>query len=331
MEISFLRVFITVFALVLLAVPGFLLAKFKLLPEKAGEAFSALVLYGCQPMLTFMSFQKTEYTPEIGINMLIVCGLAFLAHFVMIAFIMLVFKNKEQNKKINCLKFASVFGNCGYMGLPFLQTLFSANSAMQGEILIYGAVVIAVFNVLNWTVGIYMITGDRKRISVFHSFVNPPMIALLISLPLFLILKQPIANVATAGSTLDLILEKIMTSFNYLGEMVTPLAMIVLGIRLANINLKQLFLDKWAYVTAFNKLILMSLITMLIVAFLPVSDVVKYGVFFTLSMPSATSTVLFAVKFGGDGDSASVYVLLSTVLSILTIPLMFLLFNGVFM
>jgi predicted permease len=68
---------------------------------------------------------------------------------------------------------------------------------------------------------------------------------------------------------------------------------------------------------------------MLIVGFLPVSETIKYAVFFALSMPSATGTVMFAVRFGGDADSASVMVLLSTILSIITIPLMFLLFSGV--
>ena len=69
---------------------------------------------------------------------------------------------------------------------------------------------------------------------------------------------------------------------------------------------------------------------MLIVAFLPIDNVIKYSLFFLLSMPSANNTVLFAVNFGGDSESGSVFVLLSTILSIATIPLMFLVMNGVF-
>ncbi|MBQ6727678.1 MAG: hypothetical protein IJQ87_01940, partial [Clostridia bacterium] len=81
---------------------------------------------------------------------------------------------------------------------------------------------------------------------------------------------------------------------------------------------------------AFFKLIIMSLISILVVAFLPVDTTVKYTVFFLLSMPSATSTAMFAVKFGKDGDFASVCVLLSTVLSVITIPLLYLVISGVF-
>ena len=112
--------------------------------------------------------------------------------------------------------------------------------------------------------------------------------------------------------------------------MVTPLSMMVIGVKLANVKLTRLFTDKWAYVSSFFKLVVMSLVAMLCVAFLPIDTAVKYAVFFCLSMPSATGTVLFAVRFGGDGDSASIFVLLSTILSILTIPLMFLMFSGVF-
>ena len=67
-----------------------------------------------------------------------------------------------------------------------------------------------------------------------------------------------------------------------------------------------------------------------VVAFLPVSPAVKYAVFLLLSMPSATSTALFALVFGGDADFSSVCVLLSTLLSVISLPLMFLLINGVF-
>ena len=112
--------------------------------------------------------------------------------------------------------------------------------------------------------------------------------------------------------------------------MVTPLAMTVLGMRIAKVNLKTLFMDKWAYVNVLNKLVLMGVIAILVVAWLPISNVIKYTLFFLLCMPSANNTVLFAVNFGGDAESGSVFVLLSTILSILTIPLMFLVMNGLF-
>ncbi len=332
MKLDFLNVLITVFSLIVLVIPGFVLKKTKVLGDKADQTLSALCLYGCQPMLMFMSFQKTAFSSTIAINMLIVAGLAFLIHFVMIGLMFLIFRTKDPDNKakLNCLRFASVFSNCGYMGLPFLQTLFSFDLQVQGEILIYGGVVIAVFNVLTWSVGVFMMTGDKKQISFKRAFLNPTVIGLFLGLILFFAVQTPLVDLAPQGGTLDLFVEKLCASFNFLANMVTPVAMIVIGIKLANIKFKQLLLDKWAYVVCVNKLLVMSLVTMLVVAFLPIALTAKYALFFCLSMPCATGTVMFAVQFGGDADSATVFVLLTTILSVLTIPLMFLLFSGGF-
>lgn len=325
MELSFLNVLLTVFSLVILVIPGFIFAKTKILGENAQGVLSSLVLYGCQPMLMLVGFQKTGYDSKIALNMLIVAGLALVVHLIMIGLVFLIIKNKGEDSKRNCVRFASVFSNCGYMGIPFLTMLFNGN----GEILIYGAVVIAVFNMLNWSIGIYMMTGDKKDISIKNALLNPTIICVLIGIILFFTVQTPLVDLATPNTVLDDIVEKIMKGVYFLADMVTPLSMMVIGMRLASVKPKNLFLDKWAYISSLLKLVVMSLISMLVVGFLPIAETVKYAIFFALSMPSATGTVLFAVRFGGEGDLASVCVLLSTVLSIITIPLMFLLFNGV--
>ncbi len=322
MDIEVLDVLITVVTLILLGVPGFILVKTKLLNKSAEQTISALVLYGCQPVMVFMSFQET-YTAEKGINMLIVAGLAILIHAVMIGLVALFIRNKSKSMKLNCAKAASVFSNCGFMGLPFVKQLFPSSP----EIIIYAAIIIAVFNLTAWSVGVWMISGDKKNMNLKHAVFNPTTICTILGIILFVSVQQPIAMLCPAGTTGATILTKLSDTLNIIGDLVTPLAMTLIGIKLANISLKKLFLDKWAYIVSAIKLVGMSLVTMLIVAFLPVDDAVKYSLFFLLSMPTAASTVLFAVQFGGDGEAGSVYVLLSTILSIATIPLMFLLFT----
>ena len=328
MDISFLDVLITVLSLVLLAVPGFLLVKFKMLPEKASETLSVIVLYVAQTLLVVMAFQNKEYTPELGLNMLYVAGITVFIHLFMFVLLRFIFIKKSVDDKVRVLKFASVFSNCGFMGFPFLQALFSG--AILDETLIYGAVIVSVFNIMTWTIGVFVITGDTKQISVKKIFLNPVIIGVIIGFLLFIILKKPVLSYMTYGSNGYKITEKIVSSLNKIADMVTPLSMIVIGIRLANVKFKQLFLDKFAYLASFFKLVLFSFISILAVAFLPIDSTVKYTVFFLLSMPSATNTVLFSVMFGKNSDFASVCVLLSTLLSILTIPLMFMIFSGVF-
>lgn len=323
---DFLKVLITVFTLVLLAVPGFILKKCRALPDNAAKTLTTVLLFAGQPLLTFMSFQKTEYRPEILTNMLIMAGLAFLVHAVMIAVVMLVFVKKgSADKRVNVVKFASVFGNCGFMGLPFLQSMFKGE--LEGEIIIYGAVIVAVFNFLSWTVGIFLITGDKKFIKVKKAVFNPPFIALVVSLPLFIILKKPISLIGEDGSMARYFFEKLAASGNFLAELVTPLSMIILGTRLAEMNVRQLFTNKWVYVSSVFKLAVMPLIAFAVAVALPVDITIKYALFFTLAMPTATQTLLFSEQYGGEPYTASTAVLLNTVLSVLTIPLMSLFLN----
>ena len=326
--IGFFDVFITVAFLLLLAVPGFIFAKTKMFPKSASETISTIVLYGCQPILIFTSFQGCSFSPNISINMLTVAFIAFIAHFLMFAIVKLMFIKREDEDKVRLVKYLSVFSNCGFIGLPFLQSLFT-EASLQAELVIYCAVVLAVFNILNWTVGVYILTGDKKEISLKKIFFNPVIIAVLFSLIVFLTMQKPFIELAMEGTVGYKILSKLMSSLNFLSNMVTPLAMFVIGIRLANINLKQLLTDKWAYIAMAVKLVVMSFVVMFLVAYLPISSTIKYTVFFLLSMPSATSGAMMAVQFKKDSDFASIGVVLSTIFSIITLPLLYLFMNTV--
>ena len=326
--ISFFDVFITVVFLLLLAAPGFIFAKTKMFPNTASETISVIVLYGCQPVLIFTSFQGCSFSMDIAINMLIAAVVALVAHLVMFAIVKLAFLKRENEDKVKLVKYLSVFSNCGFMGLPFLQSLIE-DPALQAEFVIYCAVVVAVFNVLNWTFGVYIMTGDKKEISVKKILMNPVIIAVLFSLLVFLTVQKPLIELAAVGTAGYTVLSKLMKSLTYLSDMVTPLAMFVVGIRLANINVKQLLTDKWAYLAMAIKLVVMSVIVMFLVAYLPIATTIKYTVFFLLSMPSAASGVMMAVQYKKDSDFMSIGVVLSTLCSIVTLPLLFLFMNSV--
>lgn len=328
MEKMFTQVLLSVFSLVVLAVPGYLLGKFKVLPEKATKALTGVLLFVGQPMMTFMSFQKTTFSDDVVKNLLLVAGLAFLVHTVMLVLTFgLFFKKASNNTKLRIVNYASVFGNCGFMGLPFLQMLFGSTSP---EAIMYGAVVVAVFNFLSWTVGIFFITHEIKFIKIKKAILNPPFIALLVSLPLFLILKKPISLIGEEGTFLRGLFEKLSVSANYLSDLVTPLSMIILGIRLSEMNFKAVFINAYTYLSSSMKLIVMPAIAFLLCTALGVSDVIRFAIFFEFCMPTATQTLLFSEQYGGDAHTASSAVLFSTMFSVLTIPLMYLAFSAMF-
>lgn len=326
--ISFLDVLITVVFLLVLALPGFIFAKVKSFPKTASETLSFIVLYGCSPVLIFTSFQGCAYDPKIAWNMLIVAGIAFLTHFVMFAIVKFALQKWSTAEKTSLVKYFGVFGNCGFMGLPFLQSLFTEPS-LQAEIIVYCAVVLAVFNVLNWTFGVYILTGDKQQISTKKVLLNPIIIGVVFSVLVFFIMQKPLVSLAVEGTVGYKVMTKLMNSLNFLSNMVTPLSMFVIGIRLANVDFRALVTDKWAYVAIVTKLIIMSLVAMCIVAFLPIANTIKYTIFFLFSMPSATSGVMMAVQFKKDSDFAAKVVVLSTICSIATLPFMYLIMNAV--
>ena len=178
MELGFLDVFIAVFSMLILMVPGFILGKFKFLPEKATDVCSKIVLYVCQAALMISCFQKNEFSPRIGWNMLITAGVTLVIHIIMAVLVFLVFRG-EDRAKLKIMRFASIFSNCGFMGIPFLQMLFSGTSYVE-EMVIYAAVVNAVFNSLTWTLGAVIMTGDKKQISLKKLATNPTIIAIVI-------------------------------------------------------------------------------------------------------------------------------------------------------
>ena len=215
------------------------------------------------------------------------------------------------------------------MGIPFLLTLFKNEpQSVIGEILIYSSILITAFNIFNWTVGVYFQSHDKKQISIKKILLNPVIITIFISMLLFFIVQKPLKDVFIENSILDRITTEVMDCLGVFSDMVTPLSMMVIGIKLASVNLKQLFCNKWAYVACILRLFVFSTIGMLSVAFLPISEVIKYVVFFLFSMPCAASTVMFAVKFDSDSQTASVIVVLSTIFSIVSISVMFLAFSG---
>ena len=170
--VSFFDVFITVLFLLLLSVPGFIFAKIKMFPKTASETLSVIVLYGCQPILIITSFQGCAYDPKIALNMLLVAGIALVVHLIMFALVKFIFFKWESEEKVKLVKYLSVFSNCGFMGLPFLQSLFT-DAALQAELVVYCAVILAVFNILNWTFGVYILTKDKKEISAKKIILNP--------------------------------------------------------------------------------------------------------------------------------------------------------------
>ena len=303
-----------------LCVPGFILRKRKMLPDSAVAALVAVLVYVSQPVLTVSGFMEKDYDPSLLPNMAIVLLGSFVVHLAAYLVARLAFKavrgDEETDKAKRAGTICTFMGNVGFMGIPVVKALFPNNP----EMLIYVAIINVSFNVISWTLGVYTITGDKSNVSVRRAFLNPPTVALVAALPLFFFKAYIPAAVFTP----------IQSCANYLAGMTLPLSMIILGIRLAEIPFGSLFTSPVAYVSAALKLVVVPLVSFALLypihALFPQTDNgVIISIYIAMAMPSAALTLSFAEMFDGDRETAVKTSVITTALSVLTIPLLMLL------
>lgn len=297
----------SVLILIAMAIPGFLLIRSKLIKAEAIPALSAILLYVNQPAFTIHSFMQQSFSSDIVLNMLIVGGLSLLIHLIIIAISSMIFKRDSNLMRGRAYVFSSSFGNIGFMGLPVIKMLMPDNP----EVVIYLAIMFVVFNVLTWTLGIYTVTGDKKYMSIKKAFINPPTLALIIAIPLF------VFNVNVP--------ERVVFPIRYLSDMIVPLSMLILGMRFGASDLKKIFYGWGLYVSSFLKLVVTPLIALAIMKLIKLDYTVMTTVYILMAMPSATMGLIIAEKFGGDREASASVILGSSLISIATIPLVLLL------
>ena len=308
---DFLSTFITVLIVVVLAVPGYALRKAKILPDGSTGVLAGLLLYISQPGLMAASFLNKEFKPSMLINfgwvILFAVALIFLVYF---AAKLIFFRCQDEAARRACVA-CSYLGNVGFMGIPVMQMLFPDNP----EMILYTVVYNIAFNAMTWTLGVFAVTGNRRAVNPLKIILNPPTIAVIVALPFFF------CNVTVP--------EQVMTPVSYLGDMTLPLSMIILGVRLADMK-PVLLVNNWrVYVASALKLVvspLLSLGVLLLVDLIcPLDRFVIIALYIIAAMPTASSALNFAEMYGGDRETAAASTLMSTILCIVTIPVLMLL------
>ena len=308
---NFLSTFINVLVIVVLAIPGYVLRKVKLLPDKAASVFAVLLLFIAQPFLMISSLLNKTFEPAMLANFGWIFLFAVVLQFIVYFAARLSFHGcREEASRRACVA-CSYLGNVGFMGIPVMQMLFPGND----ELVLYTVIYNIAFNAMTWTLGVYAITGVRRCINPVKIVLNPPTIAVIVALPLFF------CNVA--------IPETVMQPISYLGNMTLPLSMIILGVRLADMRLIRLINDWKVYLVAIVKLVVAPLLSLgilvLVSLVVPLDRFVILALFIIAAMPSASSALNFAEMYQGDVETAAAATLMNTILCILTIPILMLL------
>ena len=323
--------------------PGFILKKCRLTPEGFGKGLSNLVLYVAQPVLVFLAYVR-PYDSSLLLNMLYVLIFSVVAHFIF-AFVAVKLFGKAPENRRRMLRFATVFANAAFMGIPLI-------GAVLGPVaMIYASIYNITFNLFLWSFGVFLCTTGRDedgdgdidteserranhpltstmKKAVFH----PVTIAAVIGLFFFFLpIDRFVTGEGFAPETLGAYITGFISeSLTTLKNLVIPLSMSVIGLRLADINFRGLFKDKDMYIfLALRHLALPAIVyaVMRLISLTGIgitSDVILV-VLIMACAPAASSATMFAEKYDCDAAYVSKLVAVSTILSIATMPLVILL------
>ena len=293
------------------AVPGFVLIKTKAVKPESISAFSKLLMFVCQPVLTLYSFNKADFTKELGINLLIFFVIITVVQLVFIGIFCLIFRKKMDDVKYRITTVATTLSNCSFLGVPLLEALFP-NSP---NVAVYSMMYFLSMSLLGWTLVSALITRDKKHISLKKILINPATISIAISLPFFF---TGFKISADNGYFLGQIENMIMI----LSKMTTPLCMLVMGMRLATVEFKGIFTNPLSYLAVAINQFVFPLAVLGILTLLRVDDELKWCMYVMCACPVASVVQNYAEILGEGQDVAANTVLLGTMSSIVTLPLM---------
>ena len=279
---------------------GFLCGKGKLITREVNRGFSNLALFVVNPLTTFSSYLR-GYSEEVAVNLLHAFLLSAAAFAVQILLsVVFVRKNKEEYR---IERMSVMLSNCSYIGIPLVQSVYGA------EGVIYLTAYITVFNLINWTYGLTVMSGEKDVKRMLRSFVNPAIISVILGIICFF-----------GRVELPSVLESTIRS---VGNMNTPLAMLIAGSTLAHTKIRSALSRGRTYYICAVKLFVIPLAVMLAIwqlSHLGISDMVVNTVFIAVACPTATIVTMFSHRFGKNSVYSSEIFAICTLLSALSLP-----------
>lgn len=314
--------FTSVFTLFCYMIPGFLLRKFKLVDQGFAKMMSVFTLYVASVAMIIHGF-ILEFDTTVFKGVCQVFLLALLTHMLFYLIAKRLFP-KAPERVGRVLRFGLIFSNAGYMGIPVISDVFGS------EYTIYATVYIVWFNVFAYTLGRLIYTNDKKYISLNQAIINPAVIPIAIGLVIYLSgaggwMQSAITKGDFTGQAIG-ILYNVLT---VLKNMVAPASMMVIGARLADINFKGILRDQYMYPFVLIRLFIFPAMIWVILKMLNmagvIDEIVMAVVLILSSTPAAALTTMFAELFDGDSPYAGKLVALTTLLSVVTMPVVALL------
>ena len=297
---------------VLLAVPGYLLVRGKLLGPKESGTLSKLLTNVGMPFLILSSTLKLEFSGEFTKSIIVagVTGAAFIVIMFLISAVLV--PGESDTKRRGMVRFCMIFANNGFIGIPLARAVFGEASPVMAYLIIHNILM----NVLMFTLGVYLISGDKSTINVKKAVLNPVLISFIIGI---------ILNLAGVSRAVP----EVQTYATYFSNIVTPLSMVILGMKMAGVEMGRLFASGKMYYVSAMRLVVFPVLgvaaayALSLIPGLSLTGDSVIAFFVGFAMPTAGLASAFSDQYDGDTDNAVIFTLGTTLLSVVTIPVLY--------
>ncbi len=296
------------FMLFAIMIAGFAASRLGIIDETANKKFSTLVVNITAPALILASAsdEKLSGSKTDALFVLLIACCMYLFLIILSLFVKYIFRLKDN--EVGLYRFMTIFGNNAFMGIPVVNAIFNN--------VFYAALFNLPNNLLIYSLGGFLLSknsSDKHRLTM-KNICNPGVISAALALIMFLFnIKLPFV----VNDTLQCV-----------GDITTPLSMLVIGSSLAAHSVKKTFQNVHAYMFSLFKLLVPPAVIWLI-GHLIIKDFMILGVTVIISaMPCAAVTIMLCNEYDNDASTAAQNVFISTVLSVITIPLLAYIMNG---
>ncbi len=291
---------------------GYILSKFKFIQSNAEAVLSKLENYVFIPALVLGTFINNFTTEKLATSWKLILGCLVLEIIVIgvsIAAVRLISKDKYIR---NIYLYGLCFSNFGFMGNAVVSTLF------PDIFLEYIVFTLALWTLIYlWGAPSLLIGGTEPHgiLDKLKSFLNPMFVCMIIGM-IIGIFKIPMPDFVDTAITAT-------------SSCMSPVAMLLTGMTIAKIDIKKVVRVKSIYVVSFLRLIFYPLLFIGFIMLVPMNKTFAICAVASLAMPLGLNTIVIPVAYGKDTAMASGMALISHILAIITIPVIFLIFDKV--
>lgn len=289
---------------------GFVCRRIGLIRAEGSKMLSGIVVNVANPALILSSSANKESSIQ-GRELVITLGLAVCFYLIFLVLAEIVPRVLRVSKEdLGVYKAMTVFSNIGFMGFPLLSAMYGS------EALLYASLFTIPYNILIYTYGVSSMSKEDKeqKSSIpWSKIFNIGVIFSIIAVVLYLT-KLPVPTVITDAA-------------GTLGNLTAPLSMIVIGDAMSQMKIKELITDKKLMLFTGIKLLVIPIAGLFFIKHLNLSPMLTGVCMVMLSTPVGSMTAMLAQQYDGNYELASKGVAVTTLLSVITMPIVSMIMN----